>query len=166
MKKSTILGVLTAAALITTSAATYAAWDQTITNADKTIDIRERITLDANATAFSGGDLETTNNEITYTGTYTFTAATVNRTVNTLKLTPTVKGNDGTTNLDPSKYEIEIKKGADVLTPTGNVYIDSAVIDGANVYTVNLKIKDETLAGSSVTVSINGELVKTTTPAA
>lgn len=165
MKKSTILGVLTAAALITTSAATYAAWDQTTASADQTVDIRERVTLEANATAFSGGDLETTNNEIIYTGTYTFTAATVNGTVNTLQLTPTVKGNDGSTALEASKYAIEIKKGDTVLTSDGNVYTDSAVENGDNVYTVNLKIKNQDLAKTKVTVSINGELVKTT-PAA
>ncbi|MFQ9922734.1 MAG: hypothetical protein ACLRVU_04430 [Beduini sp.] len=161
MKKSTILGVLTAAALITTSAATYAAWDQTSDTADQTIAIRERVTLEANATAFTGGDLETTNNEITYTGTYTFKAATVNGTVNTLNLTPTVKGNDGTTALDPSKYEIEIKKGDTALTLNDGAYTDT-VVDGVNTYTVNLKIKDPTLANTSVTVSINGQLVKTT----
>ncbi|MFQ6860432.1 MAG: hypothetical protein ACLROI_04170 [Beduini sp.] len=162
MKKSTILGVLTAAALITTSAATYAAWDQTTANADQTIAIRERITLEASATKFIGGDLETTKDEITYTGTYTFKAATVDGTVNTLQLTPTVKGNDGTTALEASKYAIEIKKGDTVLTTDGNVYTDSAVENGNNVYTVNLKIKDPNLANTNVTVSINGELVKTT----
>ena len=161
MKKSTNLGVLTAAALITTSAATYAAWDQTIANADQTIAIRERITLEASATKFSGGDLETTKDEITYTGTYTFKAATVDGTVNTLQLTPTVKGNDGTTALDASKYEIEIKKGDNALILNEGVYTDT-VVNGDNIYTVNLKIKDPNLANTNVTVSINGELVKTT----
>lgn len=157
MKKSTILGVLTAAALITTSAATYAAWDQTTANADQTITIREAVSLTATASKFSGDELETTKDELTYTGTYTFKANTVGK-VTALALTPTVKGSDGATPLEASQYELEIKKGDTILTESTGVYTDSTVADGDNVYTVNLKIKDKSLAKSNVTVSIVGAL--------
>lgn len=158
MKKSTILGVLTAAALITTSAVTYAAWDQTKTDVNQQIDVRDRITLTATADIFSGGNLETANDSILYTGTYKFNAKTLGK-VNALKLTPTVKNSSGTA-LEASQYDLEIKKGDTALTATEGVYTDNSVINGENAYTVNLTIKDSNLANTTITVSINGELVQ------
>lgn len=156
MKKSTILGILTAAALVTTSAATYAAWDKLEETATQNITVRDRVNLDATASVFTGGELEKTNDEINYTGTYTFTAKKLDK-VTTLKLTPNVKGNDGQA-LQASQYDIVIKDNGTALSATDGVYTDESVVDGANTYTVELKIKDTALAGQKIIVSISGEL--------
>lgn len=162
MKKSTILGVLTAAALITTSAATYAAWDQTTTTFESNkFTLRQNVTLTSSPASFAGGDtLSTGEDGIAYTGEVTFTATAIEL-VDTLTLTPTVTKTEDSTTIDPSLYSIKIEQEGASLTPNGTSFVDKS-IDTTNTYKVTLNVKDNSLAGKEVKVSIDGALTKST----
>ena len=165
MKKSTILGVLTAAALITTSAATYAAWDKTTATSENTIPLRPGVNLQAtsNVTFEGGKALSTGDGGLTYTGEVIFTAENTTDLVDTLTLTPIVTKGDNS-NMPANSYTITIAQTDDTLTGNStNGYIDSKVDNGQNKYQVTLNVTDNNLADETVKVNIKGDLSKAVT---
>lgn len=155
MKKSTILGVLTAAALITTSAATYAAWDQTAFTTTSTVNVRDGVKVSSAATFdLSGGEALTSADQLVYTGTVTFT--TENKGDKKLKLTPVVSGSG----VQADDYTIELSKGGSSLTGDASIGYTDENTAASNEYTVTLTVKDETnLGGEALNVSVTAELI-------
>ena len=164
MKKSTILGVLTAAALITTSAATYAAWDNTTATSESEFKLRESVKLTSDSTTFTGGqELSTDESGLTYTGDVTFKATTADL-VDTLTLTPSVTKADDSV-LTPGSYSINIEQTDDAtFAKVGEDFVDKNISE-SNTYKVTLTITDPTLAGQNIKVSVDGTLTKAATPA-
>ena len=155
MKKSTILGVLTAAALITTSAATYAAWDQTQFTTTSTVNVRDGVKVSSAAEFdLSGGEALTAADQLVYTGTVNFT--TENTGNKKLKLTPVVSGNE----VQADDYTIALSKsGTSLSGDAADGYTDASPT-ASNEYTVTLTVKDETnLGGKTLTVNVTAELI-------
>ncbi len=136
MKKSTLLSLLTAGAVIATSAGTFAAWDTTEATAEMgTVEFKQ-----VNVSAAVSATLTTTRNGIQNdlpeaTGTFTVSTTNIDELGNTkLTFTPVVK--EGDTTIDPSNYSVQIKdNGTDVTSG------DSAV-EASNTYTVTVKPTD------------------------
>ena len=156
MKKSTLLSLLTAGAILVTSAGTYALWDtlEATSNGRFTV-ANSSIKLSTQDTMTFNSPTATLNaNEITYSSNATFTIdGELKNDLTKLQLTlvPTVtKKSDGSS--VSSGYTVSIKKGGSVLA--GNV---DKSLSTSNTYTVEVTVTDASLAG----VELNVELVGT-----
>ena len=154
MKKSTLLSFATAAAILATSAGTYAAWDQL--DATST---GQSVTLRTPATVNIGTDLAV------FTNTDTFEAAPSS----TSTATFTLKDMPADTTGYEFKATVEVMDGSKNVTDKVNATAtpdSTAVADGNKVVTVNIAPADNTdakaLAGKTLTVTVKGEVVKKT----
>lgn len=158
MKKSTLLSLLTAGAVIATSAGTFAAWDQTEAKAEMgSVEFKQ-----VNVSAAVSATLATTRNGIQNdlpeaTGTFTISATNINELSNTkLTFTPVVK--DGETTIDPSNYSVEIMdSGTDVTS-------GDTTVEASNTYTVTVKPTEagaDTMANKNLKVDIITKLEAT-----
>lgn len=160
MKKSTLLSLLTAGAVIATTAGTYAVWDTVTATSSGTISVAKP-TVIVNATDFGAMDMGENGlgaQTIDYTKDVTFTVEGVtNGDVDTMTLVPEVKNGDAV--LTAADVDVDIKKGGTSIK-TDTAYIDSAVAEGANTYTIVVTVKNKTLASANLTVSVKGTLSK------
>ena len=144
MKKSTLLSLLTAGAVIATSAGTFAAWD----NKTSTVSFQPVTMEQINVTAIAATQLTVTKNvgaAPTATGTFTVNAANISTADlgNTkLSFVPSVKVDD--TTVDPANYTLEIKDGAEDVTAG-----DSSVA-ATNDYTVTVVPADTEAAAEAM----------------
>lgn len=152
MKKSTLLSLATAGAIVATSAFTFAAWDQMDDTATATVTIRNPVTVTAPATVtFAATDNygDTTKNP-EYSATAEFALLNVPATGYKFKATTTVK-NAGS------------EVPAADLTVTTSVDNEAVTADGKKQVTVKIVPTDtdaaKTLANKSLNVEIKGELV-------
>lgn len=155
-KKSTLLSLATAAAIVATTFGTYAVWDKMgDTATSNTITIASpSVKVEAKAMNLDGTDVIGSDN-IVYEGAATFNITGEGK-LASLKLTPTVTVEGKT--LTDGAYSVEITQASDN-TLTGdaaNGYIDTALETGENVYTVKVTVNDSTLAGDKMTVSVEG----------
>ncbi|MGX8852750.1 hypothetical protein [Amedibacillus sp. YH-ame10] len=153
MKKTSLLSLLTAGAIVATSAGTYAVWDTTQAEATATLTINKAINIDAGTlSAFVPTSLSgITNDAPKYTSTLTFNIETDQR-ANKVTFTPTIK-DDSDTNIT-TDFNIEIKDGATSLTNN----IDDEIANGDNTYTIEVTPKDAKHKGKIVNVTIGAEL--------
>ena len=105
MKKSTLLSLLTTAAIVTTTAGTYAAWDKLEANTtSNAISFRKPINLNIN-----DNKSQTVSNSVltdpsaTYSVSFTI-ENNENSVAKQLQITPTIIGSD----IDPDDFNIEI----------------------------------------------------------
>lgn len=155
-KKSTLLSLATAAAIVATTFGTYAVWDTLKdTSTSNAITIASpSVKVEAKAMNLDGTDVIGSDN-IVYEGTATFNITGKDKLAD-LKLTPTVEVEGKT--LTAEAYSVEITQTTDN-TFTGdaaNGYTDKTLEDGENAYTVKVTVKDSTLAASKMTVSVEG----------
>ena len=160
MKKSTLLSLLTAGAVIATSAGTFAAWDQTQATTTGTVSLGERVTMEVGKMTFTGGTdrstLSTTEND------FSDLAQTASATV-TVKNVPASAA---------SKYEL---KYTYTVTPNGdgsasdvNVAINDAnastITAGSDTHTANITVTPTNVdaAGKSYSVQVEAELIAKT----
>lgn len=164
MKKSKLLSLLTAGAVIATSAGTFAAWDQTTTTASSTVTINTRVKTEvATALTFTAPtELNTTDGATSdYTGTaeidvenipegkkadYTLDVSDVN-------VYSTTDGTNKGAAVDADAYTaVASDSKADLTTD----------VNGTHPISVDLKIKDnekgKALAGQKLIVEVNAEV--------
>ncbi len=155
MKKSTLLSLATAGAIVLTSAGTYAVWD-TLSGTSKgqiTVD-NPSVTVAATDMTFAKGTDTLGGDSIAYTGTAKFDVTDTGNHVNTMTLEPTVK--NGENAVDANDVEVTIKKGETALTNTDSKYTDTTLTSGANEYTVEVTVKNKALAGKTLDVEVTG----------
>ena len=159
MKKTSILTLATAVAIVATTAGTFAVWDTLETTATADIVVngqsivlaQPNLTLSATPSAIGG-------NEIEYTGTVDFNiTGDITDAVNTLNLEPKLYASDGTTPIDPAKATITLTEAGGGTGLTNN--IDSN-IGAKNQYTVTVVVKDSQLNNSTLKASVKAELTK------
>lgn len=169
MKKSTLLSLLTAGAVIATSAGTFAAWDNLEANAEAGSITFDRINVSATATQ----QLALVNDGQTF---HTDSAQSANAKINVdlssvpenitsnskavLTFTPVVKDSSDQT-VDSSKYTLTIKDtdGATVLTDNKDTSLTNSA---TNSYEVAVTPTDTTLAGQTLTLSVDVALSEAT----
>lgn len=157
-KKSTLLSLATAAAIVATTFGTYAAWDTTKDSASANLTLRKPVVVEAQSLA----NFTSTNGfgiTPSYTSDVTFNVKNVNQVENAkITLDTIVKQGqtDVTGNFDITYTEVGGTGLAD--------NVDSAVTD-SNKYTVKVTPKDTTDAkelatDTALTVEVSGELTK------
>lgn len=154
MKKSTILTFATAAAVLATSAGTFAAWDKITDTKDTTltyanpVTVTEAITPPAETSYTLGGAAPATEVSVTFTVDDKDTRASA------LKVVPSVK--QGNTDLvENGKVTVAVKEGETELTDNKD-----ATITASNEYTVVVTPNDTaTFADlNNATLSVTGTL--------
>lgn len=147
MKKSSLLSLLTAAAIVTTSAGTFAAWDNLTATSTGTLSVPndsvEVTKVDMGTIAVKTNALE--GSEVVFAGEASFTVTDAGDKIGSLNVVPEVKDGDTVIN-DAGKVEV-------TATP------QAAYAKGSNKYDVVLKVKDSTLAGKTLTVSLTATAV-------
>lgn len=177
MKKSTLLSFATAAAIVVTSAGTYAAWDVLeATTEERTVELGNAINLTAEAGNFTLNPVDRTvldkvNGQVA-TGGITVNLSTVDQSLQGKRkiiLKPTVTfekaSNPVSATLD-TDYTVEIKKAGKDIAGAGGVFTDTEE-KGTNdftysaegtVYTVNVTPKSNALEEATATITVNVEL--------
>ncbi|MCR0327271.1 hypothetical protein MKA58_07685 [[Clostridium] innocuum] len=139
MKKSTLLSLLTAGAVIATSAGTFAAWDTTEATSTGSLSFDSPVTIATTSTptyaqtgtrTYGEKPVATGNVEFNVSGTGNNESGVGNKAK--LKLTAVVK--DETSNDIVSGVDVTFKKGSTDLTDG----VDDKVTDASNTYTVTL----------------------------
>lgn len=153
-KKSTLLSLATAAAIVATTFGTYAVWDQMDATAEGTAKIASpSVAVTAENITLTPNDV-IGNNSIEYTGTATFNITGKDK-LDNLKLTPevTVAGADLTT----GDYSVEITQTSDSgFTGDATLGYTDTNLDATNAYTVKVTINNKDLADKDMTVNVIG----------
>lgn len=159
-KKSTLLSLATAAAIVATTFGTYAVWDtleDTAQSGEITI-ASPSVVVDAAQLDLTGTDVIGAK-EIAYEGTATFNITGQDK-LASLKLTPTVEVAGKTLTADD--YSVEITQDGDTLTGDAtNGYVDSN-LDATNSYKVKVTVKNQDLAAGKMTVKVKGTATPST----
>ena len=146
MKKSTILSLATAIAVVGTSAFTFAVWDETTASKTATLSVGSPVKITADTFEnFKEDSSRTLGNNPVYTSDVTFNiSGNDTGKATSLTLTPTVKENDVTLSAD--KVDVTLEQTGD----------DTGLLD--LVDTVKVTVKDAGLAAKDLTVEVTGEL--------
>lgn len=152
MKKSTILTFATAAAVLATSAGTFAAWDVMDATATGTVTLRNPAVVSTeDLTTFASENESTYGADPVYKSTATFNITGVPTTGYELKVTPVVKDGNGDIATNLVKVDATVQGSADI---TDN---NAKTVD---VQVTALKDGESSLAGKNLTVEVKGEIVK------
>lgn len=157
-KKSTLLSLATAAAIVATTFGTYAMWDTTTDSASANLTLRKPVVVKAQSLA----DFSTTDEYGTtpsYTSDVTFNVDNVDQ-VKNAKITLDTVVKQGQTDVTENFDIIYTEVGGTGLADN----VDSAVTD-SNKYTVKVTPKDTTDAkalatDNALTVEVSGALSK------
>ncbi len=164
MKKSTLLSLLTAGAVIATSAGTFAAWDQTKATASSNVTINTRVKTDVttNLSFTAPTELNTTDGTTSnYTGSAEIKVENIPEAkkaeykldVSEVNVYATTDGTTKGTAIDTEAYT--------AVATDGKTDLDTDV-NGAHPITVDLKINDNekghALAGQKLIVEVNAEV--------
>ena len=130
MKKSKLLSVLTAGAVIATTVGTYAAWDKlSVDTTAKAIEFSKPVTvgLDSDLLLKKGNsNLDVKETAPTATGTVSFTVRNEDNLPAKLTITPTITSDSDS--ISASDLDIVIKeKGGSALKKEGTGFVDSTV---------------------------------------
>lgn len=151
-KKSTLLSLATAAAIVATTFGTYAVWDTLGSETSQTVSIATpSVTVNATSTTLVEND-SVGADTVDYSTTATFDITGADK-LSSLTLTPTVTMTDGTSVTEGTDYDVEITQTDDTIT--GGV--DSKLSEGANVYNVKVTIKNSNLQGKEMKVLVKGD---------
>lgn len=154
MKKSTLLSLLTAGAVIATSAGTFAAWDQTTATSTGELSFDKPVTIATTSTpTYAQTGTRTYGEKPVATGNVEFN---VSGTGNKAKLTLTAVVKDKTTDEVVSGVDVTFKKGSTDLENG----IDDTVADASNTYTVTLTPSSDN-ASEALTNSLKVEVTGT-----
>lgn len=174
MKKTTILSLATAAAIVATSAGTYAAWDSLEASKDTTVTFSKPVEVALNDLSFETtdtlGSTPVASDEITITVTDTESRA------NTLTIKPaiSVSGDSGITIADFDIEVVDITEGQNAEFEDYNTGLSGSVSEGfkdtkfnhsgANTYTVKVIPKEGSKSkfskSTAVSVSLKASLSK------
>ena len=156
MKKSTILTFATAIAIVATSAGTFAAWDQLEATSDvANLVVGTPVTVQAGTlTTFNEEERVLGDTLPSYTSTVEFNVVDTDSKVSKLTLEPILTDSSDQP-IDAAKATIEITQDGADNGLAGNV--DSKV-EATNTYNVKVSVKDASLAGKTLKVSVKGTL--------
>ena len=169
MKKSTLLSLLTAGAVIATSAGTFAAWDNLSDDVEAGTITFERINVAASATQTltlqdDGNALHADESQsaVAKINVDLSTVPSNLITDNKVKLVfnPSVKDTSNQV-VDSSKYTIEIKD-TDGTTTLTDATDTTLVSSNTNEYTITVTPTDTTLAGQQLKVDVTATLTEVT----
>ena len=157
MKKSSLLTLATAAAVIGTTAGTFAIWDTfdassettiTVTDDVKTVSVDTELSLTA-GTPVGTGDTAT----ISYSGDVTFA---IEGKTNNLKmeLIPTVTSTDVANLQENVDYTVEVKEGSG---ESGLTNLTDETLTASNTYHVVVTVKNKRLAGKTLKVEMKAK---------
>jgi len=164
MKKSTLLSLLTAGAVIATSAGTFAAWDQTTATASSNVTINARVKTDVTTElSFTAPTELNTTDEATsnYTGSASIKVENIpdakkaeyKLDVSNVNVYATTDGTTKGAAIDAAAYT--------AVATDGKTDLDTDV-NGTHPITVDLKINDNdeghALAGKKLIVEVNAEV--------
>ena len=161
MKNQTILSLLTAGAIVATSAASFAAWDKTTETASNKLNIAKPVTIqNISMDEFKTNDSRTLDGSApVYESDVVFEVTDDNSLVDTLTLSAAIKNGDTDVS---DKFTISYYEGATKLT-NGK---DETITKGSaskNTYTVKITPLDDAkaLAGTDLNVEVTGTVSKT-----
>ena len=166
MKKTTVLSLLTAGAILITGAGTYATWDQiTDTSEAQTVTFRAPVAVEVTGLTLSSDEFALGATDTpTASGTANITVSDAGNKADTLKLTPAVSGSGVTLDdFDITITDTTVGHNTALTTQTG--YWEDKDYDAsgtANTYTVTLKAKEASKAkftGQNIEVTLKAELV-------
>lgn len=164
--KKSMLGLLTASAIVVTTVGSFAAWDALTTTSTSNLTVRKPTVVSTAAISFTEAD--NAEKMPVSTGTVTFSVKGLPENSDSTKLTisdPVVKqgNNDVTTNFDVTITG----QGDDTLTPVaGSATSEDTTVGASNTYTVTVTPKDEEAAKTLVetnnqfTVEVGATLTK------
>lgn len=157
MKKSTILSFATAAAILASTAGTYAVWDKLTANAETTFTVNANITKVEDFTIPTLTEVtgETTSDSVTYAQDFTIN---VEGSAKSIAFTPTVTLSDGTA-IDSNFIEVSMLDDTVPMTPASNTYTDTS-ITASNTYKIKVKVKDSSLNTKTLKVKIDANATK------
>ena len=163
MKKSKLLSLLTAAAIVITTGATYAVWDSVTDDTTATVTFRNPVTITVDTTYTLSQDAAVLNVTPTASGTVNFTVSNENNLADTLTIVPTVSGGVSATVED---FNFEIVDSSETSTPNLTGDSSSGFVDKSlttTSYTVKVTPKDESVtkvAGQAVNIQLTATLSK------
>lgn len=163
MKKSVLLSLATAAAVIATSAGTYAVWDtlEATATANSTITLRNPVTIEA-GTLSATADESALSTLPSATANVSFTAQNADSLVDTLTLTPKVMaGEEDLTQHFTITVVDSTDSGISNTSGSGGQFVDSDLTNTS--YTVTATAKDGTsanISGKELTIKVTGVLSK------
>ena len=160
MKKSALLSLLTTAAIITTTAGTFAAWDSLTANTSS-----GSITFTNPVTITSGENFtlkETSRILEDYpvaSGNVSFTVKNDNDLVDTLTIVPSISSTNGANIKD---FDIKIKNTVtkEDLGGNQNDGFTASATSSVKNYTVEVKPKNDNAVGKDITLSLTATLSK------
>ena len=162
MKKSTLLSLLTTAAIITTTAGTYATWDSLKTSTqNSTFTFSDPVTITSSQEEFKLTEQRSLGN-ISASGSVSFTINDTKKLANALKIIPTIENGNG---FDINDFEIDIKddngSGSSLTGSISGGFIDKTLNpSNTNTYSVTVTPKNNKAATKNVTVKLDVELLK------
>lgn len=163
MKKSKVLSLLTAIAIVVTTSVTYAAWDSLTDETSANITFRNPVTVTVEPSYTLVETAAVLNTTPTASGTVKFTVSNENNLADTLTITPQVSGG---TSVTVDDFEFTIVDAAEDTTPTLNGNSSSGFIDTSlttTSYNVTVTPKDESvskIAGQEVSIQLTATLSK------
>lgn len=162
MKKTTLLSLLTAGAIVATGAGTYAAWDKLEdTSEAATVTFRSPVTVDV--ATFTLSQTDNLGGMPSASGEVTINVQDKESKTGKLTIIPTVTGGTGATNDDFDITLTDTTAEHSTVQPEGNSstgFIDSDII-AANTYTVTITPKagsESKAQGSPVSVTLRAQL--------
>lgn len=156
MKKSTILSFATAAAIVVSTAGTYAVWDKlTATSGDSEFTVNADTTIVTDFTIPTLTEVSSNTDSITYAQEFT---VKVDGSATSMDLTPTVTLANGTA-IQSEFIEVSMLEGVSPLTNTNNTFTDTGVTAN-NTYKIQVKVKDASLNNQTLKVKVDANVTK------
>lgn len=160
MKKSTVLSLATAGAIVATSLGTFAAWDSLNATSTGTLQVGNPVTISAAAATYD--ETHILGQDPVYTSEVTFNVDKAGQTVSELDVTNiAVYASDDEQKATPmtDSFTITIAgaAGDTGAVPSGPTMKDTSVED-KNTYTVTLTPKDTSLQGKEFVVDVEASI--------
>ena len=163
MKKSKLLSLLTAAAIVITTSGTYAVWDSVTDDTTATVTFRNPVTITVDTSYTLSQEPSVLNTTPTASGTVNFIVSNEDNLADTLTIVPTVSGGNSATVDD---FEFVIVDSSETSTPNLTGDSSSGFVDKSlttTSYTVKVTPKDESvskIAGQAVDIKLTATLSK------
>ena len=156
MKKSRLLSLLTAAAVIVTTAGTYAVWDTLTASTTESITFRNPVTVQVNPEYTLTETTASLGVGPSASGDVTFTVSDTNSLAKQLKIVPSVSGGTAST----SDFDFTITDKNNLSAPlsgdASSGFVDTTL--DSTVYTVTVTPKNNSVAGQNVSITLTATL--------
>ena len=156
MKKSTLLSLLTAAAVIVTTAGTYAVWDTLTASTTESITFRNPVTVQVNPEYTLTETAASLGVDPSASGDVTFTVSDANSLAKQLKIVPSVSG--GTASTSDFDFTITDKNNLSTALSgdASSGFVDTTL--DSTIYTVTVTPKNNSVARQEVSITLTATL--------